>query len=130
MVRFVTVTEQARSDTAERAARRCAWCRRPLPAANRTGRPRRFCKHSCRQRDFEARRRLAELGIGEHELIVTRTALDGLRDELYALACAVEDVERDLADAGPRPPADVLDEALRWLLEAARPLCQRPDLVS
>jgi len=129
VVRFVTVTEPAASPTVGTPARRCAWCRRPLPPAERTGRPRRFCKHSCRQRDFEARRRLAELGIGEHELIVTRAALDGLRDELYALACAVEDVERDLADAGPSPSLNVLDDALRWLLEAAQPLCQRPDAV-
>jgi hypothetical protein len=91
------------------------------------GRPRRFCKQSCRQRDFEARRRAHELGIGEHELIVTRAALDELRDDLYVLACAVEDVERDLAElAGAASSTAATDhdlrEALDWLLEAARPL--------
>jgi hypothetical protein len=62
------------------------------------------------------------LALGDQELIVTRHALDRLRDELYVLACAVEDVERDLAAAG-EPGATELQEALSWLLEAARPLC-------
>ena len=93
------------------------------------GRPRRFCQQSCRQRDYEARRRARELDLGDHELIVARAALDDLRDELYVLACAVEDVERDLAGT-TRPTAAELAEALRWLLDAARPLCAplRPEL--
>ena len=52
---------------------------------------------------------------------MARDALDTLRDELYVLACAVEDVERDLA--GPElPTAEELQAALAWLLDAARPL--------
>jgi hypothetical protein len=45
------------------------------------------------------------------------------------LACAVEDVERDLGAAGD-PGVTELQEALSWLLEAARPLCatDRPEL--
>ena len=102
-------------------ARRCVWCRRSLEAATGAGRPRRFCSHACRQRDYEARRRARELGVGEDELIVTRAALDRLRDDLYVLACAVEDVQRDIADdSGP----DDLRSALRWLLEAAEPVCR------
>ncbi len=68
---------------------------------------------------------MAELGVGEHELVVTRAALDRLRDDLYVLACAIEDVDRDLADASSSP--DALREALDWLLDAARPL-SRHDL--
>ena len=101
---------------------RCAWCRRPLPVTSGPGRPRRFCQQSCRQRDYEARRRARELDLGDHELIVARHALDALRDELYVLACAVEDVERDLA-ATARPTTRDLQDALTWLLDAARPLC-------
>jgi len=108
---------------------RCAWCRRPLTGRSGPGRPRRFCQQSCRQRDYESRRRAKELDLGDHELIVARHALDALRDELYVLACAVEDVERDLASAA-RPTARDLQDALTWLLDAARPLCapDRPDL--
>jgi len=62
------------------------------------------------------------LALGDQELIVTRHALDRLRDELYVLACAVEDVERDLAAGEGEPGVTELQEALSWLLEAARPL--------
>jgi hypothetical protein len=75
-----------------------------------------YCRASCRQRDYEARRRATELGLGEHELVVTREELDGVRDRLYVLQCAVEDVERDLA-AGDDEDAR---RALGWLLEAAK----------
>ncbi len=63
--------------------------------------------------------RSAEAGLSEHELIVTRQALDDLRDRLYVLEAAVEDVERDLAEADGDAE---LRQALHWLLEAARPL--------
>jgi hypothetical protein len=99
---------------------RCAWCRRPLPPGGGPGRPRRYCKQSCRQRDYEARQRARELRLGEDELIVARAALDTLRDDLYVLACAVDDVDRDLAGAAT---AEDVRAALTWLLEAARPLC-------
>ncbi len=66
-----------------------------------------------------ARRRREEVGLGEQELIVARAALEDLRDRLYVLEAAVEDVERDLAAADGE--GDVR-EALDWLLQAARPL--------
>lgn len=83
------------------------------------GRPKQFCKASCRQADYVARQRSAELGISESELIVTRQALDDLRDRLYVLEAAVEDVERDLAQSDGEQE---LRDALAWLLDAARPL--------
>jgi hypothetical protein len=77
---------------------RCRWCGRSYVAAARPGRPRLYCRRSCRQRDYEARRRAAELGLGEHELIVTRQELNELRDRLFVLAESVKDVEHDLTD--------------------------------
>lgn len=59
------------------------------------------------------------MGIGEAELIITRQALDELRDKLYVLEAAVEDVERDRQSAETEQD---LRDALEWLLEAARPL--------
>lgn len=50
---------------------------------------------------------------------MTRAELERLRDQLYVLRCAVEDVERDLAD--DPTPADYR-EAVTWLLSNARPL--------
>jgi hypothetical protein len=55
---------------------------------------------------------------------VAREELDALHDELYVLACAVEDVERDLAGSGRRTATELLD-AVQWLLAAARPLRDR-----
>jgi hypothetical protein len=61
--------------------------------------------------------RATEVGLGEDELVVARAELEALRDRLYVLGCAVEDVERDVGDASE--PAEVR-EALNWLLDAAR----------
>ena len=63
--------------------------------------------------------RRAELGLSEQELIVTRQALDDLRDRLYVLEAAIEDVEHDLEEG---ETDQVLRDALSWLLAAARPL--------
>jgi hypothetical protein len=93
----------------------------PEPAA--TGRPRRFCKEVCRQLAYQARRRSAELRLGEGELVLARRQLDELRDGLYVLQCAVDDVDRDLADRAS-PSRQELQEALAWLLEAARGVIQ------
>ena len=71
-----------------------------------------------------AGRRRDELGLSESELIVTRQELDELRDKLYVLEAAIEDVDRDLADA--EGEADVR-EALTWILAAARPLIATAD---
>jgi hypothetical protein len=104
---------------------RCQWCGRKLPARAGPGRPRQFCRQSCKQRDYEQRKRAAELGLSEGELVMTRSELDDLRDALYVVEAAVEDVERDLETAGDDP--DEVRRALDWLLDAVRPLLtQRP----
>lgn len=99
--------------------RRCRWCARRFTATIGPGRPREFCRRSCRQRDYEARHRAQEVGLSEHELVLTRQAMDELRDRLYVLECAVEDVERDLSGA---PTRAEYQEAVDWLLGAARPV--------
>lgn len=109
---FVTVTQSTET-------RRCRWCRRVFTAPDGPGRPREFCKRSCRQRDYEARRRASERGLDETDLVVARSELDELRDRIYVLECALEDVARDLA--GSPDPGDVR-EALDWLVQAARPV--------
>jgi hypothetical protein len=93
----------------------------------KTGRPRQFCRRSCRQRDFEARERAKALGLDEAELIITRAALEELRDKLFVLRCAVQDVERDLTAS--RTLTSYKD-AVGWLIDSASPLLadwpQRP----
>jgi hypothetical protein len=71
------------------------------------------------------KQRAAELQLNESELIVAKDELDRLHDELYVLACAVNDADRDLAAAGTKPSARELREIIDWLLEAARPLRDR-----
>ncbi len=101
--------------------RRCRWCGRPIDSRPGPGRPREFCRAGCRQADYVARLRRTEAGLSEAELIVARAALDDLRDRIYVLEAAIEDVERDREAAGEEQD---LAEALDWLLTAARPVVQ------
>jgi hypothetical protein len=66
-----------------------------------------------------ARKLAATHGLGDDDLIVSRTALDELQSRLYCLQAAIEDVDRDLATAAE--PDDVA-EAFGWLMENARPV--------
>lgn len=59
--------------------------------------------------------------MAESELVVTRQDLSRLDDLIYIVACAVEDVQRDLA--GEHDPEDV-GRALAWLLESCLPLAE------
>jgi hypothetical protein len=112
------------ADDGQQQRSRCRWCRRVLPA-QKLGRPRVFCSQACRQWDWVGRQRARELQLNEDELIITKGELDQLHDELYVLACAVDDVERDHSSAGKTPTARELGEMLSWLLEAARPIRDR-----
>jgi hypothetical protein len=107
-----------------RANQRCRWCRRVLPPRPGPGRRREFCSQACRQWDWVARQRARELHLAEGELVVARRELDALRDDLYVLACAVDDVDRDLG-SDRAPTRQQLLEAVEWLLQAARPLRDR-----
>ena len=117
---------QAARDAGEQApgpapsVRRCRWCARPFSVVAGPGRPRLYCRRSCRQRDYEARRQAEDLGLGDARLVVARAELDVLHDRLYELEAAIEDVDRDLA--ATTPGEDDYREALDWVLRAARPL--------
>ncbi|MEY4175507.1 MAG: hypothetical protein RI900_2672 [Actinomycetota bacterium] len=110
-------------DQGERRSR-CKWCRRVLPG-QRTGRPRQFCSQACRQWHWVGQQRARELQLREGELVVATAELDALHDDLFVLACAVDDAERDLKASGSQATAAELREMLDWLLEAARPLRDR-----
>jgi hypothetical protein len=99
--------------------RSCRWCGRPVPARSGPGRPPEYCRRSHRQRDYESRRRAAELGLSETEIVLTRASINSLNDQIYVLECAISDIEKDLADDDG--PASVR-RCLEWVLEAARPL--------
>lgn len=96
-----------------------------LPERAGPGRPRQFCSQRCRQWDWVARQRARELELSDGELVVARAELDRLHDDLYVLACAVDDTDKDLADSGATPNPAELRRMLDWLLSAARPLHDR-----
>jgi hypothetical protein len=50
--------------------------------------------------------------------VVTRAELESVRDRLYVLECAVQDVETDLAERGDDP--EDRQRAYDWLLDAAK----------
>jgi hypothetical protein len=113
----VTIARPRARRGAAGETRPCKWCGRPFPSSSGAGRPREFCRRSCRQRAYEARRRADELGLGEHELVIARDELESLRDRLYVLGCALEDVERDVDE---RSEAAEVREALAWLVDASK----------
>jgi len=92
---------------------RCDWCGRRYSSSGGPGRPRLFCRRSCRQRSYEARRRAEELGLDEQELVVTRAELETTQDRLWVLAQTIADYE---SAAAGRDRKDALIE----LLDAAR----------
>jgi hypothetical protein len=94
-----------------------------LPEQKGAGRKRVFCSQACRQWDWVGRQRARELKLSEDELVVARQEIDSLYDDLYVLACAVDDTEREMK-AG-KPTVTSLKEAMEWIMDAARPLRDR-----
>ena len=82
--------------------------------------PKKFCSQRCRQWDWVSRQRAAELELSENELVVAREELDNLKDLIFVLQCAVNDVRADLQS--PRQTKDTYAEMVSWLLEAAEPV--------
>lgn len=119
MTKLVTDGEGSGGDDAH-----CRWCRRVLPPRTGPGRPKQFCSQRCRQWDWVSRQRARELELSDNELVIVREELDRLHDDLYVLACAVDDADRDLAASGKRTVRDLTD-IVNWLLDAARPLRDR-----
>ena len=105
--------------------RRCRWCRRALAEQSGRGRRREFCSQRCRQWDWVSRQRARELELSEGELVIAKSSLDELHDDLYVLACAVVDTEADLEALGEKPSSADLLRIVNWLLDAARPLPTR-----
>src|SRR4051812_22287471 len=104
------------SGAAGAASDRCRWCGRRLPEREGVGRPRRYCRASCRQQAHLARKLAAAHGLGDDDVIIDRVRLEELQGALYCLQAAIEDVDRDLA---AKPTAGDVRDALTWLLDNA-----------
>lgn len=73
----------------------CEWCGADLGRQPKGGRPRRYCRRSHRQRAYEARRLAERRGLAADEVLVARHVWESLRDALYRLQAAAEDVALD-----------------------------------
>ena len=85
------------------------------------GRKRRYCRQSCRQQAYLARKLAGAHDLAPDEVVVRRDELTDLQDRVYALQAALEDVAGDLAEADG--PADVR-RALDWLVAQATPVAE------
>jgi len=84
---------------------------------NRSGRPRRYCRRSHRQRAYEGRLLAERMGLDSGETLVSTGDLRNLNDRLYVLESALADVEQDL-----RIDPDDHRRAFQHLYAAAAPL--------
>lgn len=78
--------------------RRCAWCGTSFEVSGGQGRPPRFCRRSHRQRAYESRRLAEAHGLGPDDVLVSRAAYVELRDLLYRIEAALQDIDGDIAD--------------------------------
>ena len=85
------------------------------------GRKRRYCRQSCRQQAYLARKLAVAHDLAPDEVVVRRDELTELQDRVYTLQAALEDVAGDLAEADG--PADVR-RALDWLVAQATPVAE------
>ncbi len=67
-----------------------------MPDRSSSGRPRKYCRRSHRQRHYEARRLAATKGLAPDHVLISRATLHEWRDLVYTLASVIEDVEQDL----------------------------------
>ncbi len=98
---------------------RCRWCGRRVDRLPGRGRPREFCRDGCRQQAYLARKLAQSHGLGDDDLVVSRTTLEEFQSRLYCLQAALEDISRDLERSAE--PADIA-AALAWLRENAEPV--------
>lgn len=98
----------------------CAWCGRSIVDSQR-GRRRKYCKQSCRQRAYEQRTLTEGTSIPADAVILTAEELDGVRDRLFELRCAAEDLATAVVE-GARPDvvAGLCDEVLHRATQAER----------
>ncbi len=112
---FVTVTKRAADQrgAAVVVTQRCAWCRRELAQPATVGRPRTYCRRSCRQRAFEARRTAEELDWSASWVREAHRVID----DVAVISAALSDV---VAERSVGPVDELDDEQLEDLLQRLR----------
>ncbi|AXK84464.1 hypothetical protein IU443_00950 [Nocardia farcinica] len=75
----------------------CLWCGREI-VDSESGRRRRYCRQSCRQRAYEHRNSVKGTGIPEDSVILSAQEAADLADRWFAARCAAEDVATAIAE--------------------------------
>ena len=75
-----------------------------------------YCRPSHRQRAYESRKLAEQHRLGTDEVLISRSSFEGMRDLIYRIEAALQDVDADLA-SGADP--DEYRKALWHLYEAA-----------
>jgi len=82
-----------------------------------TGRRRRYCRQSCRQRAYEQRNSTRRAGLPEDAVVLTAAEVEALAERAFRLRCAAEDVATAVAEDADRTE---LERLCADLLELAR----------
>lgn len=96
---------------------RCEWCGRQLPTQDGTGRRRKYCGQSCRQRAYEDRNARQRHELPADAVVISAAERDDLADRLFQMVCAAEDVATALAESASRAEIVAL---VQKLMDAAR----------
>ncbi|WP_435384032.1 hypothetical protein [Corynebacterium auris] len=97
----------------------CQWCGAELPEQKGRGRRRKYCSESCKQRAYEQRNGVSGTGIPDNAVILHPDRAGRMRDRLFELRCAAEDIATAHAEgASPTEIRHLCDE----LVEIARSL--------
>lgn len=70
----------------------CQWCQRELTQPQGRGRRRKYCSDSCKQRAYEHRNDVANPPRTFDVENMSEKREDSLRDKLFELRCAAEDI--------------------------------------
>ncbi|MBF6232959.1 hypothetical protein [Nocardia farcinica] len=98
----------------------CLWCGREI-VDSESGRRRRYCRQSCRQRAYEHRNSVKGTGIPEDSVILSAQEAADLADRWFAARCAAEDVATAIAEGADTDELLALSTTLvKLTLEAER----------
>ncbi|APE34557.1 hypothetical protein BOX37_12000 [Nocardia mangyaensis] len=98
----------------------CLWCGREI-VDSESGRRRRYCRQSCRQRAYEHRSSLKGTGIAEDAVVLSAQEAADLADRWFAARCAAEDVATAVSEgAAPEELAQLSETLLQLAREAER----------
>ncbi|HLS75466.1 MAG TPA: hypothetical protein VK083_01595 [Nocardia sp.] len=99
----------------------CLWCGREI-VESESGRRRRYCRQSCRQRAYEHRNSVKGTGIPEDSVILSAQEAADLADRWFAARCAAEDVATAVEEGASREELRQLSATLVQLSREAERL--------